>query len=41
MGTEGVQLMPKTLKGETDIPKRIAIDAVVVDKNNVDEYYKE
>jgi len=41
MGRQGVQLMSRILKGETDIPKNIAIDAVVVDKNNVDEYYKE
>jgi hypothetical protein len=36
----GVELMAGTLKGETDIPKSIAIKAVIVDKTNVDEYIK-
>ncbi|MDP6543085.1 MAG: sugar ABC transporter substrate-binding protein [Phycisphaerae bacterium] len=40
MGKEGVQLMAKILKGETDIPKSIAIKAVIVNKSNVDEYIK-
>ena len=40
MGKEGVELMARILKGETDIPKSIAIKAVIVDKTNVDEYIK-
>jgi len=40
MGKEGVELMARILKGETDIPKSIAIKAVIVDKSNVDEYIK-
>ena len=40
MGKEGVELMARILKGETDIPKSIAIKAVIVDKTNVDEYLK-
>jgi len=40
MGKEGVGLMAKILNGETDIPKSIAIKAVIVDKTNVDEFIK-
>jgi len=40
MGREGVELMARILKGETGIPKSIAIKAVIVDKSNVDEYIK-
>jgi ABC-type sugar transport system substrate-binding protein len=40
MGKEGVELMARILKGDKDIPKSIAIKAVIVDKNNVNEYIK-
>jgi len=40
MGREGVELMSGILEGKTDIPKSIAIKAVIVDKTNVDEYIK-
>jgi ribose transport system substrate-binding protein len=40
MGKEGVELMAKILKGQTDVKKSIAIEAVIVDKTNIDEYIK-